>query len=256
MTLVLGYDGTFAGFLTCIFECYNRKIFPVDIFPQDREQARLFSQKMEIISDLQKAERVWKGIQEKLSRKNKNLVFYAYLSEEQGIEMKIYRFLRRLFSGHFHIETDFGDPDVIQLVQVSQMVKREAMHVMQFTRFQHTRDDFWFCGIEPRYDVLLLVTDHFRKRFAGQKWLLYDLKRNYGMYYDLDKVEEVTVTTQEFSKYNGRTADHVAEEGEVTYQNLWKTYFKQINIAERKNLRLQRQHMPHRFWKFLTEKQD
>ena len=101
MTLIYTYDGTFEGFLTAIFECYNRKDFPVEIVSRNGEQKHLFAQKVEIQTDEAKAERVWKGIQQKMTEKNKKLVFYAFLSEEQGIEMKIYRFLRRLFFGQF-----------------------------------------------------------------------------------------------------------------------------------------------------------
>jgi len=43
------------------------------------------------------------------------------------------------------------------------------------------------------------------------------------------------------------------QEGEEFYQKLWKSYFTHINIQERKNLKLQRQHMPRRFWKYLPE---
>ncbi len=250
---IFTYDGTFEGFLTCIFETYNRKNFPVDICSRVGEQKHLFAQKIDIQSDAQKAERVWKGIQNKLRGNNKQLVFYAFLSEEQGIEMKIYRFLRRLFSEHFNIETDFGDADVLYLTQTSQKVKKEAMRMMQFVRFQHTKEGLYFCGIEPRYDVIPLVINHFKKRFAGQKWLLYDLKRNYGILFEKENVQEVMISSKEFSSMTGQVNENVLQEGEEFYQKLWKSYFTHINIQERKNLKLQRQYMPRRFWKYLPE---
>lgn len=253
--IIYTYDGTFEGFLTCIFECYNRKAFPMDICSRIGEQKYMFTEKYEVHSDSIKAERVWKGVQSKLTGKNKQLPFYAFLSEEQGIEMKIYRFLRQLFSSQINIETDFGDSDVLYLTQTSQKVKKEAMRMMQFVRFQHTKDGLFFCGIEPHYDVIPMVIDHFQKRFADQKWLLYDLKRNYGVLYGNEKVEEVVISHKEFSTITGQLKDNILQEGEEFYQKLWKSYFTHINIKERKNLRLQRQHMPRRFWKYLPEKQ-
>ena len=253
--IIYTYDGTFEGFLTCIFECYNRKDFPVDIQSRIGEQKHVFAEKFDIPTHSGKADRVWKGIQKKLSGNNNQLVFYAFLSEEAGIEMKIYRFLRRLFSEHFNIETDYGDSDVLYLTQTSQKVKKEAMHMMQFIRFQHTKDGLYFCGIEPRYDVIPMVVGHFQKRFADQKWLLYDLKRNYGVLYGKDTMEEVEISNQQFSQMNGQVKQNILEEGEEFYQKLWKSYFTHINIKERKNLKLQRQHMPRRFWKYLPEKQ-
>ena len=38
---VYTYDGTFEGFLTSIFECYNRKDFPVEIVSCNGEQKYL-----------------------------------------------------------------------------------------------------------------------------------------------------------------------------------------------------------------------
>lgn len=253
--IIYTYDGTFEGFLTCVFECYNRREFPVDICSRVGEQRYLFAEKRDIQTLPEKAERVWKGAQKRLSAKNKQLPFYAFLSEQQGIEMRIYRFFRRLFSGHFNIETDFGDSDVLFLTQTSQKVKKEAMRMMQFVRFQRTKEGMYFCGIEPQFDVIPMVISHFQKRFADQKWLLYDLRRNYGVFYQKEKVEEVVITNQQFNRLNGQVKENLLEEGEDFYQTLWKCYFTHINIKERKNLKLQRQHMPRRFWKYLPEKQ-
>lgn len=247
------YDNTFEGLMTCVFECYSRKDFPVDICPQHGEQRYLFVESIYIETNPEKAERVWKGIQKKLSGKNKQLLFYAYLSGETGIEMKIYRFLQRMFSGHLNLETDYGDQDVLYLVQTSQKVKKEAMRMLQFVRFQRTKDGMYFCGIEPKYDVIPLIINHYRKRFADQRWLIYDLKRNYGIFYGKDKVEEVVLTKKQFNTYNGEVKQALLDEGEDFYQKLWRSYFKHINIEERKNLRLQRQFMPKRFWRYLPE---
>lgn len=252
---IFTYDGTFEGFLTCIFDCYNRKSFPVDICSREGEQKNMFSNKQDIQSDPVKAERVWRGILKKLTDRNKQIVFYSFLSEEQGIEMKIYRFVRRLFSSAFNIETDYGDSDVLYLMQTAQKVKKEAMRMLQFVRFQHTSEGLYFCGIEPRYDVIPMVINHFQKRFADQSWLLYDVKRNYGILYGKDKVDEVVLTDKKFNSLNGKANPSLLDESEDFYRKLWQSYFTHINIEERKNLRLQLQHMPRRFWKYLPEKQ-
>ena len=45
----------------------------------------------------------------------------------------------------------------------------------------------------------------------------------------------------------------MAEDGKL-FQRLWKGYFDAMTIRERINPRLQRQMMPKRYWRFLTEK--
>ncbi|MFA7489908.1 MAG: TIGR03915 family putative DNA repair protein [Mariniphaga sp.] len=131
----------------------------------------------------------------------------------------------------------------------------EARRMMQFVRFQQTREGLYFCGIEPLYDVIPMLTGHFQNRFADQSWLLYDMKRNYGAFYDKKTVCEVTLTSREINRNTGQIRSNLLEEGDVLYQTLWKKYFDHISIKERKNLRLQRQQMPRRFWRYLTEKQ-
>jgi probable DNA metabolism protein len=46
------------------------------------------------------------------------------------------------------------------------------------------------------------------------------------------------------------------EEKEVEYQVLWKSYFDSVNIKERKNPKLHLQHVPRRYWKYLSEKRE
>ena len=253
--LIYIYDGTFEGLLTCIYEGYSRKQFPEDIQREEQRPEDLFAEVAKIESDTEKASRVWKGIQQKLSAKNRQLLYHAFLSEEVGMEMKILRFARRLFSEKTNIETDLGDPDVLDVIQNARKVKKEAMRVLQFVRFQETKDGLYFCGIEPIYDVLPVLLNHFKKLFAYQMWLLYDLKRNYGAFWNKKTVDEVILTNTAINRKTGQVNENVLNESDAFYQTLWKSYFENISIKERKNLRLQRQHMPRRFWKYLTEKQ-
>jgi probable DNA metabolism protein len=53
----------------------------------------------------------------------------------------------------------------------------------------------------------------------------------------------------------GQLDEAMMAEDEKLFQSLWKSYFEAMAIKERVNLRLQRQHMPRRFWNLLTEMQ-
>lgn len=248
------YDGSFEGFLTVVFECYAQQIIPTEICKETSFQENLFIDKMRIPGDEQKARRVWKALQSKLHKRNKYLLLHAFLSENQGIEMKLYRFIRRLFDTQRSIETDFGDPDVLELKKIERQVLRETMRILQFVRFQQTKDGLYFAPIEPEYDVLPFTIDHFKHRFADQQWLIYDLRRDYGIFYNLRETREIVLSEKTFSETNGKIRANLLEEQEITYQVLWKAYFDHIHIEERKNSKLQAQHMPRRYWKFLPEK--
>jgi probable DNA metabolism protein len=133
------------------------------------------------------------------------------------------------------------------------MVYREKHRMEAFVRFQRTEDDLYYAGIEPDFDVIPLLSEHFEKRYADQRWLIYDLKRRYGIYYDLTTVEEVTLNLQN-DPITALNVKSIFHDSETMYQDLWKNYFKHVNIASRRNIKLHVQHVPKRYWKHLTEK--
>ena len=65
MTTDLLYDGSFDGFLTSVFECYDRKLSDFSIVRRDRYQPGLASLSLEVDTDLLKSKRVWAGLKRK-----------------------------------------------------------------------------------------------------------------------------------------------------------------------------------------------
>ena len=53
----------------------------------------------------------------------------------------------------------------------------------------------------------------------------------------------------------GLLSEDMMDEHERLFQELWRTYVKSTAIMERLNPRKQRQDMPVRYWKYLTEMQ-
>ncbi|MGB4774776.1 MAG: TIGR03915 family putative DNA repair protein [Daejeonella sp.] len=247
------YDGTWLGFLTAVFEVYERKLDLVHIYKQEHFQPGVFGDQLPIHTDEQKAKRVWKGLESKLSAAALKSLFSCYLSELDGIEDTLLAYVRLAFSSDQSIEQAYADPAVLRVVQVNRMVHREKHRMEAFIRFQLTRDNIFYAAIEPDFNVIPLISAHFKRRYADQKWIIYDLKRKYGIYYDLERVEEVTFTfTPDTNVCDTNTI--YFKEDEALYQVLWKDYFKHVNIVSRKNTRLHVQHVPKRYWKYLTEK--
>ena len=80
--------------------------------------------------------------------------------------------------------------------------------------------------------------------------------RNVGAFYNNGKANLISIDNFEKKVLQeGENLDkNVFDEKEEEYQKLWKTFFKRIAITERKNLKLQRQFIPARYWKYLPEK--
>jgi probable DNA metabolism protein len=247
------YDGSFDGFLCAVFDVYEYRYADADICTEKRFRGNLFEAVHRVNPAAERSDRVWKGLQQKLSGEATEALYRAFLSEEEGIENTLLAYIRYAFASSQCIETDYSHPAVLAITQTARKVGREKHRMEAFVRFQKTADGLYYALIEPTCNVLPLVAPHFEARYADQRWLIYDGLRRYGLYYDGETVEEVAIAFRE-GTVNGRDAARVYDESEAFYQQLWQQYFKSVNIAARKNTRLHLQHMPRRYWKHLTEK--
>ena len=255
MTIFI-YDHTFDGLLTCLFDAYARKTFPSLLLKEGEPLPLFYDEVVHITTTEEKHQRVWKGLQKKLSPLVLSQLTYAWLSELPEADMLMLRYIRKVFASPTRIETNFGDPDVLELSKLQRKVSSERYRLLQFIRFQKAADGTYFAPFEPLYNVLPLTVAHFRDRFADQPWLIYDLKRHYGYYYDKETVQEVTFDESEQSHFlTGKLDESLLSQDEQFFQRLWQTYFKSICIKERLNPRKHKQDMPVRYWKYLTEKQ-
>ena len=250
------YDHTFDGLLTCLFEAYNRKVFP-DLLCKEGEPFPLFyDEVIFIVTDKEKYNLVWQGLQKRLSATALTNLTYGWLSELPDIDHLLLRYMKKVFDAPTSIETNFADPDVLELSKIWKKVNNERHRLLQFVRFQKASDGTFFAPVEPLYNVLPLTIPHFKDRFADQPWLIYDIKRKYGFYYDRKTVEEITFSDDSQTHLiTGILDKELKDKDEQLFQELWKTYFKAICIKERLNPRKHKQDMPVRYWKLLTEKQ-
>ncbi|MCD8071858.1 MAG: TIGR03915 family putative DNA repair protein [Alistipes sp.] len=251
--VVFRYDKSFEGLLTALFDAYLRKTFPEALLPHG-EPPPLFAQAHDVVTDRAKASRVWKGIEGKLPRRLRNMVLYTWLSEMEGSDILLLRYLRKIIDNPQGFAWNFGDKDVFEVKRIARKVSHEGHYLQMFVRFQKAGDNSYFAPVSPDHNALPVAIPYFRDRFQDQQWLIYDVKRRYGYYYDLQKVTEVTLE-DDGHLLDGKLDPALMAEDEKYFQALWQNYFKALSIKERVNPRLQRQHMPRRFWKYLTEKQ-
>ena len=253
--MVLVYDGSFGGWLTTVFEVYERKLKGVQIYKDGTQQSDIFLPTLHVNTDTLKAKRVWNGLSARLSRQGMDRVFYAFLSEVPGMENILLQFAEYAFSSRENIEENHGHPTVLTITQTAKKVGREKHRMEAFVRFQLLKDGLFYSGIEPDFNVLPLIMPHFKRRYADQDWLIYDIKRKYGIHSSKDTGEshEVHIQWLEGQKMGTASKDIFQPEEEL-YQLLWKDYFKSTGIPARRNMKLHIQHVPRRYWKYLTEK--
>ena len=245
---------TFEGLLTAVFDAYSRRSFPDLLLAEGEPFPLFYDEAVTICTDDAKVDRVWKGLQKRLSAMALSVITVTWLSELPETDMLLFRYIRKAIDAPRTIELNFGDPDVLEVSKVWKKVTNERLRVIQFLRFQKAADGTYFAAIAPIYNVLPLVLPYAQDRFADQQWLIYDLKREYGYYYDLNDTIEVRFEEKDSHLLTGSLSEDIMDKDEKLFQSMWKEYFKSIAIKERLNPRLHRQHMPARFWKYMPEK--
>ncbi len=247
------YDGTFMGLLSAIFDAFNRKEYP-DVILRPDGQRLLFATTHTVETNDSQAQRVLNGIERIGGKPTCEQLFHAFLSMSPDMEILLLDYTRELFFRKRPIMADLGNKTVLQVHKLDRKVLREAHRSVMFIRFERAADGMYFAPFAPKYDVLPLVIGHFKHRFTDQHWIIYDTSRDYGFFFDGKRVEQISIDNPSFSKDSGKLKEGLEYENEDQYQELWREYFRSIAIAERKNPTLQRNFMPKRFWKYLTEK--
>ena len=93
--IVFEYDKTFEGLLTVVFDAYSRKSFP-DALVEKGDQLPLFHDLLvHSVTDEKKAQRVWNGLEKKLSNGALRALTWCWLSELPEVDMLLFRYIRK-----------------------------------------------------------------------------------------------------------------------------------------------------------------
>lgn len=251
------FDGSMEGLLTAIFEYYEYKPGKVQLVWNKHYQPTMLGETHTIINDKAKAERVWNGLKKKMSADWLMKFYRAYLSEVPQTFQDLFDFARYIFDNPQGAEKNFGNPHVMAVSKMNRMVGRERHRFTAFIRFQETADGIFYAPAEPDFNVLPLIANFYKNRFTDQKWIIYDIKRKYGLYYDLNMVQTISFEfIQNIDTSKKRLSNDLVSNSEELTSLLWKDYFNNTNIPARKNMKLHIQHLPKRYWKYLNEKDD
>lgn len=251
MTTLL-YDGSFDGLLTAIFEVFEYRYQNFEIVSRTNfHQENMFAEIHEVITQNEKSERVLKKLEERVGKSGISHLLKVYFSEDGHLERLIFSAIRQSIENpDQNILQNYADDAILDISKLVKSVNRERHRMTAFVRFEKMKDGVYFAKINPDYNVLPLIRKHFKDRYQDQKWMIFDLKRNYGIFYDLETCDFFYPK----ENFGFKDIEEQFHEEESFYQRLWQRYFTKTNIVERKNMKLHLQHVPKRYWKYLTEK--
>lgn len=257
------YEPSFEGWLTAVFEVYANKLHGDDtlkLIAQDKYIPSLIDQTLSVTHEEIKAGRVLKKLNDLLGQSGMRQLLWGFLSEKQDIGTTLFHVAKYAIDyPRRNIMQDLGNLHVLELAQTVKSVGREKHRMEAFVRFEHTIDDVYFARVEPDFNVLPLIGEHFRQRYQDQSWAIYDLHRHYGIFYDPQQSTSSKPASlqiiADIDEQVLRQPSSVYSLQEQQYQKFWQGYFANVTIKERKNPRLHKQYLPQRYWKYLSEKQ-
>lgn len=257
---MLCFDGSFDGWLTAVFVCYERgwqHQSELMIVAEGDAVPHLWQQHVQVATDAEKAQRVAKKLLMCMGKNGMRQLLWAFLSEQPQVFNAMFRMVYYQLAHPTHdVWAHYTNPVVMQVTKLIQMVGRERHRMQAFVRFEHTQDDIYFARINPDFNVLPLISTHFAKRYADQNWAIYDVLRGYGIYYQKDALHQehaiqlIATIAPEVLNY----PKQLYSEQEQHYQQMWQRYFNAVNIKARRNPKMHKQMLPKRYWQFLTEK--
>lgn len=246
------------GLLSCIFRAFEFKELNSRITAHGAAQAGLFDELIEVASNDIHAQRVWQGLKHKVSAQGLRNFYFSFLSEQDAAFQHCFNFAVYAFQSRRAVDQDYGHADVLGIAQWAKQVGREKHRMEAFVRFKKCKDGLFLSLIRPDFNVLPLIERHFKARYQDQRWLIYDERRKYGIYYDLHTVHQIEMNAYEIDRQLdiGHSQDFSIEldDEELLYDQLWKDYFRSVNIEARKNMKLHIQYVPKRYWRYMNEK--
>lgn len=237
------YDGSFEGFLTCIYyHFYEGKAS--GIYPESSYQGSLLSRPEKVTTDPELADRVYRAIGEKISQQALQRAYYIFLSNGADKDRIAFRYILLGFRVGASVDSLHSDPVVFAAQQLAKKVSFEAHRMGGLIRFAVLESGILYAKVKPDHDILELIGDHFADRFRCEPFLIHDTGRKKALY---SREGQWVIAPLDEQALPDLAAD------EKEYRHLWKLYFEHIAIEARKNPKCQKRFMPVRYWDNLTE---
>lgn len=185
--LILKYDGSFNGFLTVVYEAFENKYEIADIRTEEQSQQGLFYDTEMVSTDMVKAKRVWYAVRKKNYDAIKQ-IYFAFLSEEEGIEKLLYSYIRTLYYGKEKHSSNSYDELAGKIYSLNKIVGKEKKSVESSLSLKPFSGGLSVTYISPQFNVLPLISRYFRLTHNTHPWVIFDRKRNYGLYFNGIKV--------------------------------------------------------------------
>ena len=173
------YDGSFEGFLTCLAINSSFNGTEITFLKSNSPQIPIFSEPYFIKNNREKALEIWSKLECK-SHKMAKTIYFAFLSDEIGIERILSNFINLILS-----QKDAKQDNINgyrrYLEALENKVAQEKLRLEKEVRFQRLASGALYTEIRPIYNSTPLITKDLKQRFKDETWILHDTKRHFGI---------------------------------------------------------------------------
>jgi len=234
-------DGSDDCFFTAVFDAFKNK--ECIITGEKNLQLGLGFELIEVNTDGEKAERVRKKLNalDKFCLEDINLMLRSNVSLK---EQTAFEYIKLIISRGGAVRTMLADPTVMEMTDIRNKVYGETHLMKGFLRFIENTEGVLYAPYSPDNDITDLLAPHFAKRFSNQRFVIHDVKRKKAALYD----------GNEIVMFDADGAEIYLSEYQQHFEDLWRQYYKSVNIESRPHEKQMKGYMPVRYWKFLPEK--
>ena len=239
------YDDTYISLIVLIITLIKQDKKVENIIPKTKYHPNLLENPLNLKLNYQEI----KYYQKNISRKVKNSLYQAFLSNHPKKELIMYYFFKNTLKYQDAIYYHLNLNCVIEMKKICQKVKREIHHYKGFLRFESMENDFFYAKIAPVNNILPYLANHFQKRLKNENWLIEDEKRKIFALYNQTKIyflKEEQIIQLNLKKNNK----------ELIIEELWLTFYQKIAIKERENIKLMQQNVPKKYWPNMLERNE
>lgn len=251
-TKVLLCENSFEGIMSGVYDGwiyrnrYGRENVRLQCSRPDNYN--LFYEYINLNTSIEKAVKVSESVKKKFNGKVFYNIYMTAVSEEDDKADILFRYIQYAYDMGDRILECMAIPEVMSVTKICKRVWFEYDHFRGFIRFTEMDNNTLKAKIQPKNDILELLGEHFKDRLANENFLIEDIGRKKVL---LHKKE------CDFVIYNNIVTDNgnygIMSDREKTYEDLWRVFFDTIAIKERNNNELQRNNLPLRYRKYMTE---
>lgn len=241
-------EGIFSG----VYDAYLMKMphEQIHLCLGEDENLRLFAVYRECPVDEVKAAKVAKTVVRRFGQEAYLSLCRAMASPETDKAEAVYKTIVAGLSMKNPIEVmgNLANPYVYRVFELARFVAHEAHFHVEFVRFQELENEILYSVIGPKNNIITFIMPHFADRLPLENFIIHDEKRN---------IYAIHPAKGDWYLYSGGgefPEDRLrCSQGEERYSELFYRFFRSIAIRERENPLLQRNMLPIRYRKYMTE---